>query len=295
MQYFREMWAVIATAAMAWLSHVDNNALNTIVNLLTILVIIIGLIDWAVRRFGGGRKKKGTDGPQVLEMIEHTQKPFKTVRLLDNPVQAGENIGKFVDKLSKRLKGGKPMKKFFKWMWYNKEQLFSILYSVALMALSQMAIWTDLVASFLPELSPTAVTITQVAICVVSVAATALTVRNICVTYGLSSLDTINKVLSERAEAAAGKMSPDQKKTLKSYIATLQNTLTQAKADIAVAEKALAEVETLFSADPSLVANYPSRKAELSNKIAQSKAVITNVEAKIADYKAKLDGKTSTK
>lgn len=293
MSYIKEMWAVIAAAAMAWLSRIDNNTLNIIVNLLTITVILIGLIDWAVRRIRNTAKNRKPRRP-VIDIVESTQKPFKTVNMLENPMETSEKIGSFVDRISREFKGGAKMKKFFKWAWYNKEQLFSIAYSIALLALSQMAIWTDLVASLLPALSPVAVIIVKIAVCVISLAFTALTVRNVCVTYGLSSLDTIDRVLAERAEAETRKLTPEQKKTLKAYISTLQNTLNQTRAELTEAEKALAEVTALYNADNTLVANYSQRKSELTAKVARCNAVIANVESKIADYKAKLDGKNVT-
>lgn len=294
MKFFRETWAITATAVMAWLSRINNNALETIVNLLTILVIIIGLTDWAVRRICGKRKKKkASDGRQVLEAIENTQKSFKTVSMLENPMQTGESIGNFVDKISNQFKGGThKMKKFFKWLWYNKEQLFSILYSVAIIAFSQLAIWTDLVFTIFPELTATPALIVKVTAGVLSVAFTALTVRNVCVPYGLSSLDTIDQHLAKKAEEAASKLSPERKKELKSFIATLQTQLGKARTDLAAAEKALAEITTLYNADSSLVRDYHMRKNDLDNQITRSNAVIANVEAKIADYKAQLEGKS---
>ena len=287
----KDMWAVIAAAAMAWLSRIDNEILNTVVNLLTITVILIGLTDWAVRKICGRKAKKQNGRSDVLGKIEGTQKPFKTVNMLDNPMGTSEAIGNFVDKISDNLKGGAKMKKFIKWVWYNKEQLFSILYSVALMALSQMAIWTGLVTAILPQLPTTAVVVIKAVICGLSLAFTALTVRNVCVTYGLSSLDTIDKVLNERAKDAANKLTPEQKKTIKSYITTLNSAATQAKNDLAAAEKALAELTTLFNADSSLVVNYSQRKTDLNRQIDNFKALIANVEKRIADYKAQLSGK----
>ena len=295
MNFFKEMWAVFVAAVMAWISRIDNNMLNKIVNLLTILIILIGLTDWFIRKIKSNRAtKKKQDKRQVLDLIENTQKPFKTVNMLDNPMETSEKIGNLVDKISKKI-GGETMKKFFKWLWYNKEQLFSILYNIALMVLSQIAVWTDLVSAIMPVKSPTAVIIVKVIICALSIAFTALTVRNICVKYGLSSLDTIDKVLAERAEVAASKLTDEQKKTIKSYITTLQNTLSQAKTELTTAEKALAEITTLFNADNSLVADYSIRKAALDKKIAHSNAVISNVEAKIAEYKSQLDGKNKPK
>ena len=186
------------------------------------------------------------------------------------------------------------MKKFFKWVWYNKEQLGSIAYSVAILALSQAAIWTDLVAAFLPMLPPTGVLVVEIAICLLSIGFTALTVRNVCVKYGLSSLDTIDKVLAEKAEVKANKLTAEQKKQLKKYIATLQKTLNQAKAEHDEAERELAEIATLYSADSTLVPDYARKKAELTTKINHAAAVIANVETKIAAYKAQLDGKIET-
>ena len=291
MSLIKDMWAIRAAAVMAWLSRIDNEVLNTIVNLLTITVILIGLTDWAIRTIRGRKAKKQNGRSDVLGKIESTQKPFKTVNMLDNPMGTSEAIGNFVDKISDNLKGGAKMKKFFKWVWYNKEQLFSILYSVALMALSQMAIWTGLVTAVLPQLPATAVLVVKAVICGLSLVFTALTVRNVCVTYGLSSLDTIDKVLAERAKEAANKLTPEQKKVVKSYISTLTTAANQAKADLAAAEKALNEITTLFNADSSLVANYNQKKTDLSRQIENSKALIANVEKRIADYKAQLSGK----
>lgn len=299
MQYLKEMWAVIAAAVMAWLSHINNYTLDTIIKLLTILVFVIGLADWTVRRVTGKRKKKKTEGEeasggrQVLDMVESTQKPFKTVSMLENPMQSGESIGNFVDKISHQLlKGGTlKMKKFFKWLWYNKEQLFSIAYSVAIIAFTQFVIWTDLLSAIFPELAATPALVVKIIAGVFSVAFTVLTVRNVCVPYGLSSLDTIDKHLAKKAEEAASKLSPERKKELKSYISTLQATLSHAKTDLATAEKALAEITTLYNADSSLVMNFSARKKQLDDQIAQVNAVIANVETRIAEYKAELEDK----
>lgn len=293
MQFFKEYWALIAAAVGAWLTQISNETLQKIVSLLTILAITLGLLDWGARKVSGKVRKK-KPGSTILEKIEGTQKPFKTVNMLNNPVEPGEKIGNFVDKISKDFNGGTTMKKFFKWVWYNKEQLGSIAYSAAILVLSQMAIWTDLIAAFLPMLPPTGVLAVEITICVLSVAFTALTVRNVCVKYGLSSLDTIDAELAKRAQEAQNKLTAEQKKQLKQYIATLQKTLGQAKADHDKAETELAEISTLYNADNSLVPDYARKKAELTAQISRAAAVIANVETKIAAYKAQLDGKIET-
>ena len=291
MQFFKENWTLVAAAVGTWLSRVENETLQKIVSLLTIFAILLGLLDWGVRKIRGmARKQK--PGSTIPEKIAGTQKPFKAVNMLDNPIEPGEKIGNFVDKISKDLNGGKNMKKFFKWIWYNKEQLGSIMYSVAILAISQLVIWADLVAVILPWLPATGATAMKVGICVLSAGFTALTVRNVCVKYGLSSIDTIDAVLAEKAQAASNKLTSEQKKALKSDIETLQQTLAKNIAELAEHEKALAEITTLFTADSSLVPDYARKKAELSAHIARFTAVIANIETKIAEYKAKLAGKT---
>jgi membrane protein implicated in regulation of membrane protease activity len=289
--FFKEQWAITVTAAMAWLSHIDNYALSVIVNLLTILVILIGLTDWIVRKIKGRTEKKKQEKQerrQVLDLLENTQKPFQTVNMLDNPMGTSEKIGNLFDGILRKI-GGIKMKKFFKWLWYNKEQLFSILHNIAVILITNLLMFTDVLAGVIGVcVLPLYVKLIVLA---VSLAATVLTVRNVVSKYGLSSLDTIDKELAMRAEAKANKLTDEQKKTLKSYIATLQTTLNKAKEELTTAEKALAEITTLFNADRSLVVNYPARKAELDKTIAQSNAVIANVEAKIAEYKSQLDGK----
>lgn len=291
MQFLKDYWAVAAATAGAWLSRIRNETLQKIVSLLTILVIVLGLLDWGVRKIRG-RVRKQKPGGDILEKIEGTQKPFKTVNMLDNPIEPGEKIGNFVDKISKDLNGGKNMKKFFKWLWYNKEQLGSILYSAAIITLSQIVIWKDLLWVVLPILPATGSTVVKVAIGLLSVGFTVLTVRNVCVKYGLSSLDTIDKVLAEKAQAATNKLTTEQKKALKANITTLQQTLEKNKAELTEHEKTLAEITTLFTADSTLVPDYARKKAELNAHVAHVTAVIANIEAKIAEYKAQLDGKT---
>ena len=297
MHILKENWVLLVAALGAWFSRIENETLQKIFSLLSIFALVLGLLDWGFRKIRGKERKQKTEqepGGNILEKIEGTQKPFKTVNMLENPTEPGEKVGNFVDKISKELKGETNMKKFIKWVWYNKEQLFSIMYSVAIIALTQMAIWTDLAARLLPALSPVAIIIVKVVAGILSLAFTALTVRNVCVPYGLSSLDTIDKELAKRAEAAASKLTPEQKKKLKSYISTLQNTLSQAKGNLTAAEKALAEVNALYDADNSLVTNYAQRKAELTEEVARFTDVIANVESKIAEYKAQLDGKNPT-
>lgn len=184
------------------------------------------------------------------------------------------------------------MKKFFKWLWYNKEQLGSILYNAALLALSQFAIWTDTIATVFPAMPAEVVLPVNIVVCVASVAFTALTVRNVCVKYGLSSLDTIDAVLAERAEISASKLSPEQKQVYRGYLTTLNETLTKAKKELQAIEAEFAKLTILHNADSTLVPDYNSKALTYQSKIAGSNEAIASLEGKIAQFKALLSGKT---
>lgn len=294
MSFFKDMWAVIAAAVMAWFSRIDNNALNKVVNLLTILVITIGLLDWAIRKLNGRAKKKKEkklEKRQVLDSIENTQKPFRVVNMLDNPMETSEKIGNIFDKIIKNL-GGENMKKIFKWIWYNKEQLLSIGYNVVVIVLTNFLMWTDILNGFFEGfVGAQGILIIKVAALVLSLMFTALTVRNICVKHGVSSLTTIDAYLEEKAKIKASKLTPEQKKTLKGYINSLQSALATAKNELSTAEASLAEITALFNADNSLVRDYAARKADFEKTINYKKGVVESIESKIAEYKSQLDGK----
>ena len=79
------------------------------------------------------------------------------------------------------------MKKVFKWLWYNKEQLVSIIYNVIIIALTNFVVWTDTLNGYVEALAQIpvfayiggdmAVKVTAV---VLAVGGVILTIRNIC-------------------------------------------------------------------------------------------------------------------
>ena len=283
-----EFWTVFIKPVLNWLNGLDNHLLDVIVNLLTILVIVVGLTNWIVKKITKKKRDKSENG-NVIDTVSKAQKSFRTVDMLENPTKTGEKIGDMVDIISHEI-GGKKMSKFFKWLWYNKEQMFSILYNVLLLVLSQIATFAGLIEVIFPTLAGTGLIIVKVIICVVSVAFTALTVRNVCVKYGLSSLDTIDTVLAERAAEAAKKLSPEQRKAIKANISTLQEVLNNTVAKLTEQKEALIKITALYEADPNLVHDFEGKKAVYVSNIAEYEKVKANVEAKINAYKTALNG-----
>jgi hypothetical protein len=213
--------------------------------------------------------------------------------MLDAPTAAGERIGEILEYVSHEIGGKDKMKKFFKWVWYNKEQLLSITFNVIALAIANILMFTNSLNGFIAAYAGTTTAVVlKVAVAVLAVLFTALTVRNVCVKYGLSSLDTIDKELEARAQRAANRLTPEQKKTLKAYISALETKLKDAQADLATAEANLVELNALYNVDHNLVVNYNNKKTELEKAIAQAKYVINNVTTKLAEYKAQLAGKT---
>lgn len=295
MNFLLELWTVFASTVLGWFSAINNDVLETIANLLTILILIIALVEWRARKKAGKATKsqeKTQEKRQVLGLIENTQKPLKVVHMLDNPMEPGERLGNLVDSISKTI-GGNKMKKFFKWLWYNKEQLLSIVYNVIIIAFANLAMFTDALAGIVGiGVMPL---YAKIIVAVVSLAFTVLTVRNVVVKYGLSSLDTIDAHLAKKAEEAANKLTPEQKKALKSAISTLQTNVNKAITDKTSALKTLSEITALFNADSTLVPDYGAQKQALERDITKATATIDSLEVKIVEYKAQLSGKSVNK
>lgn len=288
MSFLAEIWAVIVSTALAWFEHLDNASLSKIVNLLTILVISIGLIDWTLRKVRKRAEKKGKRQNNILSAIEGTQKSFKAVDMLENPMVTGEKIGSTLEKITERFKEMK-IKKFFKWLWYNKEQLSSIAYNVVAIALANFVMFTDaLNGIFGIAVIPLWA---KISVAAVSAIFTALTVRNVVVKHGLSSLGTIDAHLAKKAEEKANKLTKEQKAQYKSYIGILNKELDSAKATLDALKTELAKLVERHNADSFLVPNFANLKAELEAKIRNAQTPIDNITAKISSYKAILSGK----
>lgn len=301
MNFLRELWMLFVSAVLSWFEVLDNDTLNKVVNLLTIFILSVGFIDWVFRRATRKNREKQKERQEkderkdFLTTVESTQKPFKAVKMLEDPMAPGETLGNVLEQTTIIL-GGKKMKKVFKWIWYNKEQLLSIAYQVVLLALANIVLFTDtfnaLITFYLGVPLPLWVKIVAV---VLALVLTALSVRNVVVKYGLSSLDTIDAVLKEKAEAKANKLSPEQKKIYKGYISALTDTLSKAKKDLQVVEQEFTKLTVLYNADNSLVADYTTKTLTYQKKIASDKENIVNLETKIAHFKALLSGQTVSK
>ena len=287
MSFLTEIWIIIASSCLSWLSRIENDALSKITNLLTILVISIGLIDWILRKFKHKSQKK-RKRQEILSALENSQKPFRAVNMLENPMGTSEKIGTIIEKILNFMGEKTKMKKFFKWVWYNKEQLLSILYNVVLVGLANFVMLTDALNGVLGvEVMPLWA---KISVAVVSLALTALTVRNVVVKYGLSSLTTIDNILEERAEASARKLTPEQKERYKVYLNALNKSLNDKKGELKRCTTELAEMTALFEADSLLVPDFVSTKAELENTIKSCEVSIENINGKIATYKGILSG-----
>ena len=192
------------------------------------------------------------------------------------------------------------MKKVFKWIWYNKEQLGSIIYSAITLGLSNVVMWTDTFSEYIDAAAQLPVfaniggaMAVKVAAIVLAVGGTALSIRNTCVTYGVSSLETIDKVLAERSAQKKNKLTAEQKKKYKEMVATLKEELAKIHEAEATTTAELEKIISVHSADASLVPDYVVKKQTLERKIASQKATATNIENRIADYKAILKGTKS--
>lgn len=178
------------------------------------------------------------------------------------------------------------VKKFFKWVWYNKEQLGSIAFSAILYAATiYLTVWGELgnaVITWFPD-NWTAINIVRVSIAVVALLLTVLTIRNTCVKYGLSSLGTIDQVLTERAQAAAAKLSPEAKKVIKQNLAVLNGQLNTLKSRLSEITGEFNKAKCLHDAVASLVPDFAAKSAAFEKEKASLDAQIATLEAKIKE------------
>lgn len=288
MSFLAEIWAVIVSTALAWFEHLDNASLDKIASLLTILVISIGLVDWILRKARNRDKKKSKRQNNIFSAIEGVSRPFKAVDMLEDPMATGERIGSTIEKITERFTQMK-IKKFFKWLWYNKEQLGAIIYNVIAIAIANFVMFTDSLNGIfgIAEIPLWA----KISVCVVSVLFTALTVRDVVCKYGLSSLGTINEHLAKKAEEKANKLTKEQKAQYKSYIDILKKELATAKTSLDALKAELAKLVERHNADASLVPNFATIKAELEAKIKTEQVAFDNINAKFNNYKGILSGK----
>lgn len=289
--------------------------MSKIVNLLTIAVLIIGLLDYMVRRLIRNRHEKkqkqnaetsdnefeigleaelqamleppetteqDPNNDNVIHAITKTQKSFRTLELLENPTSAGEHLGAALCTVASEVKGMK-FKNFFKWLWYNKEQMGSILFNALVLVASQYLIWTKQITDIF-HVQGRALIAVEIVIGVVAVLGTALTIRNTCVKYGLSSLATVDEVLAKRAEEAAKRLTPEQKKTIKANIDILTEKLNTFRAELDEKTAAYEKIKCLHDADTSLVENYEAETAQYNKVKLSLEKVIATLETKIKEY-----------
>ena len=127
MHKLSETWALAVGVFLQFFSYFNNEVLTKIVNLLTIAVLVIGLLDYFIRRLIRRRSKNKSSEEQedkkpqkTIDTIKKTQKSFRTLELLENPLSAGKKLGAVIYHTALEVKHMK-IKNFFKWLWYNKE------------------------------------------------------------------------------------------------------------------------------------------------------------------------------
>ena len=311
MHKLSQTWALAMGVFFQFLGAISNDILSKLVNLLTIAVLMIGLLDYLIRRLIKSKREKKQsveslmddeleldieDEPpalsepsetnptndNVIHAITKTQKSFRTLELLENPTSAGEHLGAALCTVASEVKGMK-FKNFFKWLWYNKEQMGSILFNALVLIASQYLIWTKQITDIF-HVEGRALLVLEIVIGVVAVLGTALTIRNTCVKYGLSSLATIDNVLAERAEEAAKQLTPEQRKTIKANIGVLSEKLNTFKNELAEKTAAYEKIKCLHDADASLVEGYEAETAQYNKLKLSLEKVIATLETKIKEY-----------
>lgn len=241
-----------------------------------------------------GKKSEGKRKDRAhrfSKTVRKAHKSFRTLDLLENPESAGNQLGDVLYHTALEVKRMTKVKKFFKWVWYNKEQLGSIAFSAILYAATiYLTVWGELgatVIAWFPD-NWTAINIVRVAIAAVAFLLTVLTIRNTCVKYGLSSLKTIDAVLTERAEAAAKRLPPEAKKEVKQALGVLKAQLQTLESRLYEITTEFNKVKCLHDAVASMVPDYAAKAAAFDKEKAQLDASIATLKAKIEELAGSL-------
>ena len=304
-QKLSDTWALSVGVVLQFFTAINNEILSGIINILTITVLLVGLIDYFVRKIRRRRKdeencedeevsattkkakeKRKEKARIFTKTVRKAHKSFRTLDLLEKPESAGNHLGDTIYHVALEVKRMEKMKKFFKWVWYNKEQLGSIAFSAIVYAvtiyLTCMGELSGLLWSRMGD-NLTKIYIVKGVVMGVAALLTILTIRNTCVKYGLSSLGTIDRVLAEKAEAAAQKLSPEAKKLIKQNLAVLNNQLRTLKARLSEISGEYNKIKCLHDTVASLVPDYATKAAAYEKESASLTEQITTLEAKIKE------------
>ncbi len=247
----KELWNIYGGIALstliAWWTGWTKTSMDLWASYITLTITCIGLLTFFKLAFAKRKKNK------VDAFALSSNKHIKRISSALNPERAGEEIGQtIIYTVGEGKKLMSKLKNLLKWLWGNKFTLISIISNIVVGAFAQFILYSDYLKDY---------QFFQEHKTVFIVVVTALTVlwliENIyCVVtkYGLENLEELRKRSQEKKEEAVGKLTPEQKKTLKNQLSVFKkqeseivNRLKEIDNELIIVEKTISEFTLLRS------------------------------------------------
>ncbi len=279
--YWNIWGAVLLSTFIAWLNDFSRGSMDVATSYLVLTLTCIGFFTF-FKSYVLSRRKGGKATP--LESAVNSQKSIKAINTAVDPLKNGEELGvKVIQTLTitKRI-GGKIMKKiknFFKALWGNKFTISNTVIVLFNVALTQVATYTKKLYNI--KWFAEHETFVKVGSPILAGIIVFVDLYTTYTKYGFESLQ-------ELAERKASKLSADEKKTLKSKLKLLKDTLNKRRIEKKELLKVITDNENLMRLGYTLSMEDNSKYEEARRKIGFLDEYISKLEADITELSEKL-------
>ena len=278
------LWVGLLVAiGVAWYNGYDKSKMDNFSSFLILLVTIVGFLSFL-------KTLTTTKSKELMESNTTSQKTrVSYIEVASNPYKQGQNLAKDIATTIEILREKKAMnkvKKFFKWLYFNKCTITNIVVSIACVAfVNFMSLWGYLDRYQIFQTNPV---LFKVIIGVGGVLWTALSVFCSINKLGAENLSEIDARLQAKANEKLSRLTPEQRKLVKENIKNLQEQLNKLKVESDGAMKKVQSFTVLKSIEGFDVSNQVESYEKACAIVSNNSSLITKLENEIAILKGKL-------
>lgn len=278
------LWVGLLVAiGVAWYNGYDKSKMDNFSSFLILLVTIVGFLSFL-------KTLTTTKSKELMESNTTSQKTrVSYIEVASNPYKQGQNLAKDIATTIEILREKKAMnkvKKFFKWLYFNKCTITNIVVSIACVSfVNFMSLWGYLDRYQIFRTNPV---LFKIIIGVGGVLWTALSVFCSINKLGAENLSEIDARLQAKANEKLSRLTPEQRKLVKENIKNLQEQLNKLKVESDGAMKIVQSFTVLKSIEGFDVSNQVESYEKACAIVSNNSSLITKLENEIAILKGKL-------
>lgn len=278
------LWiGLLVAIGVAWFNGYDKSKMDSFSSFLILLVTIVGFLSFLKTLT---TTKKG--GANDCDLASQKTR-VSTIEIASNPYENGKEIARNVATTIEILKEGKAMskvKKFFKWLYFNKCTITNIIVSIVCVAfVNFMSLWGYLDRYQVFQANPI---LFKIIIGVGGILWTVLSIFCSINKLGAENLSEIDARLQAKANEKLSRLTPEQKKFVKENIKELQQALNQLKLEYDSAMKTVQSYTVLKGIEGFDVSNQEEGYQKAMVTLSVNKPLIDKAENEIAVLKGKL-------